>query len=184
MHFLEQVDARDRLDGTPVSRRLRQVPPETGRLLALLAACAPNGEFLEIGTSGGYSGLWISLALRQRRGSLVTFELLEDKARLAEETFRIAGVEDLVQVVQGQALDYLEGYRQIAFCFLDIEKDLYLPCYEKVVPNLVSGGLFVADNLISHMEELKGFHQHVLADGRVDALLIPIGKGVLVCRKV
>jgi predicted O-methyltransferase YrrM len=183
MRYLEAIDARDRLDGTPVSYRLRQIPPETGRLLALLAASAPGGEFLEIGTSGGYSGLWISLALRERGGQLVTFDMQEHKVRLAEETFRAAGVGSLVRVIHGQVLDHLEAYRQVAFCFLDIEKDLFLPCYEKVVPNLVPGGLFLADNLISHAEELREFQARVLADERLDALIIPIGKGILVCRK-
>jgi predicted O-methyltransferase YrrM len=183
LRYLEAIDARDRLDGTPVSHRLRQIPPETGRLLALLAAAAPDGDFLEIGASGGYSSLWISLALLERGGQLVTFDVLEHKVRLAEETFRAAGVESLVRVVHGQALDHLDDFRQVAFCFLDIEKDLYLPCYEKVVPNLVPGGLFLADNLISHARELENFQGRVQADERIDALLIPIGKGVLVCRR-
>ncbi len=56
MEFLEETDTRDRQDGTPRLERLRQIPPKTGRLLALMAASAPQGEFVEIGTSAGYSG--------------------------------------------------------------------------------------------------------------------------------
>ncbi len=57
MRELEIIDSMDRNDGTPRLKRLRQNPPETGRLLALIAASAPQGEYIEIGTSGGYSTL-------------------------------------------------------------------------------------------------------------------------------
>ncbi|MCK4409904.1 MAG: O-methyltransferase, partial [Candidatus Eisenbacteria sp.] len=62
MRELEQMSAAQKADGTVHFERLRQIPPETGRFLALAAASAPDGESIEIGTSGGYSGLWISLA--------------------------------------------------------------------------------------------------------------------------
>ncbi len=183
MAELEAVDARDRLDGTPKIRRLRQIPPETGRLLAFLAAGAPQGLVLEIGTSGGYSSLWLALACRQRRDRLVTFEEDVDKVALARQTFRQAGVEELITVVQGDALDLLPRYPGVAFCFLDIEKDVYAACYRGVVPNLVPGGLFCADNMISHASELQEFLAEVESDPRLDALVLPVGKGVLVCRR-
>jgi predicted O-methyltransferase YrrM len=182
MHELEARDAADRTDGSPKSRRLRQIPPGTGKFLALLCAGAPAGRVVEIGTSGGYSGLWLSLACRQRGDILTTFEVDENKVALARETFRAAGVEAVVQVVAGDARKVL-GAAPVAFCFLDAEKDVYLDCYERVVPQLVPGGLLVVDNLISHADELASFQEHVLGDPRVDALLVPIGKGELVCRK-
>jgi caffeoyl-CoA O-methyltransferase len=183
MADLEAVDARDRLDGTPKIRRLRQIPPETGKLLAFLAASAPQGLVLEIGTSGGYSSLWLALACRQRRDRLVTFEEDVHKVTLARQTFRQAGVEEFITVVQGDALDLLPRYSGVAFCFLDIEKDVYPDCFRGVVPNLVPGGLFCADNIISHASELEGFLAEVYADPRLDALVLPVGKGVLVCRR-
>ncbi|MHC1782243.1 MAG: hypothetical protein AB9891_05685 [Anaerolineaceae bacterium] len=68
MKVLEEQDSRDRQDGTDRLKRLRQIPPETGKFLALLAAGAPEGEFVEIGTSAGYSALWIALACEQGAG--------------------------------------------------------------------------------------------------------------------
>ncbi len=88
MHDLEERDARDRLDGTPQAQRLRQIPPETGRFLAILLAAAPPGKVIEVGTSAGYSGLWLSLACRLRGDRLITFEKNPEKVRLAQETFR------------------------------------------------------------------------------------------------
>jgi caffeoyl-CoA O-methyltransferase len=64
MHELEQLDAQDRDNATPRLERLRQIPPETGRFIALWAAIAPRGAIIEIGTSAGYSTLWLSLACR------------------------------------------------------------------------------------------------------------------------
>ena len=183
MRYLEEIDARDRTDGTPKSQRLRQIPPETGKFLALLAASAPRGKVLEVGSSGGYSTLWLAIACLERGDTVTTFEILEEKAGRAAETFRQAGVEEAVQLVRGDATELLPGYTEIAFCFLDIEKDLYLACYKTVIPRLVAGGLFVADNATSHASELGAFLERAHADERVDALVGPIGKGLLVCRK-
>jgi predicted O-methyltransferase YrrM len=184
MHYLEQLDARDRADGTTRKKRLRQIPRETGRFLALLLASAPEGACLEIGTSAGYSSLWLALACREYKSSLVTFEHLEDKTKLARETIRQAKVDDVVELIYGDASEYINNYENISFCFLDAEKEDYQDFYDRVIPKMVSGGLFTADNLISHREDLKMFQDSVLNDHRVDSLVVPIGKGILLCRKV
>lgn len=183
MRHLEATDARDRLDGTPRSRRLRQVPPETGRFLALLAATAPEGRLLELGTSAGYSTLWLALAARARGRCVTTFEVDPEKVRLARATFREAQVEDAVELVSGDALELLERHGGLGFCFLDLEKEQYGACYEAVIPRLVPGGLLVADNAINHAAVLQPLIDRALQDPRVDALVVPIGKGELVCRK-
>jgi len=184
MQILEQIDERDRLDGTPLLQRLRQIPPETGKFLALLAAGAPSGDLLEIGTSAGYSTLWLALACEMLGRSLTTFEVLPEKASLAHLTFQAAGVEATVKLVEGDARDYLPQYRQIAFCFLDAEKEVYADCYEMLVPALIPGGWLVADNAINHRETLLPLLERALADERVDALIVPVGNGELVCRKI
>jgi predicted O-methyltransferase YrrM len=184
MAYLEAIDARDRLDGTPKSRRVRQIPPETGRFLAIMAASAPLGAVIEIGTSAGYSAMWLALACRQRGDRLTTFEFDADKVRLAGETFRLVGVEDVIQVVHGDARAYLGDIQPIAFCFLDCEKETYGEIYELAVPRLVSGGLLAADNVINQRDELQEFIDRTLSDPRLDALIVPIGKGVLLGRKV
>jgi len=180
---LEEMDSRDRMDGSLQRIRLRQVPPETGRLLAMLASMAPPGDFVEIGTSAGYSTLWLTLAGRYRAGRIKTFEILEEKAELARQTFERACVADLVDFVHGNAFDYIPDCDEIAFCFLDAEKADYQDYYDVIVPRLVSGGILVADNVLSHREVLMPFTERALADERVDALVIPIGSGVLVCRR-
>jgi len=184
MKRLEQLDAQDRQDGTPRLQRLRQIPPETGRFLALLAANVPAGAMLEIGTSAGYSTLWLSLAAKATGRKIITFEILAEKVRLAQEIFRVAGVEDVIELVAGDAREHLADYREIAFCFLDAEKEIYQACYDAVVPNLVSGGYLIADNAINHQETLAPMLDNALCDQRVAAMVAPVGKGLLICRKM
>lgn len=183
MRYLEAIDRRDREDGTPRMERLRQVPPETGRFIALLAATAPPGPIVEIGTSAGYSTLWLALACRETGRRLVTFEILPAKAALARETFRLTEVEDAVDFVEGDALEGITRFDEIAFCFLDAEKEIYGSCYDLVVPRLVTGGLLVADNAIDHYETLAPMIDRAIADDRVDAMVVRMEKGELVCRK-
>ncbi len=184
MKFLEDADVRDRTDSTPLAKRLKQITPEVGRLLSILVASAPTGDCLEVGTSAGYSTLWLAFACQISGHKLITFEILPEKIALARETFRIAGIENFVHQIQGDARQQIKNFRNVAFCFLDADKDTYMACYEAVIPNLVSGGILVADNITSHESELRPFVQHVLADKRVDAVVVPIGRGELVCRKV
>ena len=183
MRRLEALDSRDRAEGRPRLERLRQIPPETGKFIALLAAMAPEGRLVEIGTSAGYSTLWLALACREAGRRITTFELLDVKAELARQTFSQAGVEDVVEFVHGDALRHISGYDDIAFCFLDAEKEIYAECYEAIVPNLVPGGILVADNAISHGDVLMPMLDRALDDDRVDAMIVPIGKGELLCRR-
>jgi caffeoyl-CoA O-methyltransferase len=71
--------------------RLRQIPPETGQFLALLAASAPKRSWTEMGTSAGYSTLWLALACRERGQTLMTFEILAGKAAIAAQPSRLQG---------------------------------------------------------------------------------------------
>ncbi|MHA2290328.1 MAG: O-methyltransferase [Promethearchaeota archaeon] len=184
MTQLEKEDEKDRQNGTPRLQRLRQIPPETGKLLSLLAASSPEGEIVEIGTSAGYSTLWLSLACRYLDKKVKTFEILPEKIKLAEKTFTQAKVESYVELIHGDARDYLKDVFDISFCFLDVEKEYYDDCYDLVIPKLVKGGFLIVDNVISHEEELQPFIERALKDSRVDTLILPVGKGLLFSRKI
>ena len=164
--------------------RLRQIPPETGRFLSILAASSSDGKIIEIGTSAGYSTLYLALAAIETGRKVTTFETLDDKIKIASDTFKLADIENDVELINGDARDYLNDIADIAFCFLDAEKEVYQDCYDLVIPNMITGGIFIADNLISHSKELKPFEKVVMADKRVDSVVVPIGKGELVCRKI
>lgn len=183
MRELVEMDARDRAQELPLLQRLRQVPEVTGRFIALVASLAPAGRWIEIGTSAGYSGLWLALACREAGAKLTTFEILEEKAALARETFAKAQVTDVVDFVQGDALQHLEACSEIGFCFLDAEKEIYGGCYEMVVPRLVPGGILLADNALSHQADLQPMLDRAFSDRRMEAVVAPVGTGVLLARK-
>ncbi len=184
MRELEAIDERDRGDGTSHSQRLRQVPPETGRFLAILCAAAPPGHAIEVGTSAGYSALWLSLACASESRTLRTFEVDPAKVARARETFAAAGVDGTVDLIAADFRTAGADLGPVAFCFLDAEKDVYSDCYDLVVPQLVPGGLLVADNVISHADALGPLVERAYADDRVDAVVVPIGKGELVVRRL
>lgn len=183
MHELEEADRTDRIDGTEHKQRLRQVPPETGRLLAIMALLAPAGPVLEIGTSAGYSAMWLSLACRRRGSVLVTCEILPAKIALARETIRQAALEDVVEIMEGDGLQTLKSFDSLGFCFWDSDKDRAVAYYTAAVERLVPGGLFLADNAISHKDRMGDMLEMAVSDPRVDAVVVPIGKGVLLARR-
>ena len=185
MHELEEIDTRDRQDGTPHLKRVRQIPPDTGRVLAFLAASAiSEGAWLEIGTSAGYSALWLSLAAGYRNKTLITFELLPEKVELARETFKKAKVGGLVELKHGDARGHISDFAEIAFCFVDCEKEMYQEIFERISPNMVADGLLIFDNVISHQDNLEKFLEVVKSDPNFDQVILPVGKGLLVCRKI
>jgi predicted O-methyltransferase YrrM len=183
MRDLEARDAVERLGNMPKDQRLAQIPPETGKFLALQCSNAPKGMVIDVGTSGGYSSLWLALACMQRGDILTTFEIQEDKVRLARNTFKEAGVADIINLVHGDVRNYISKVPPTAFCFVDAEKEVYLDCYEQIIPNLVPGGLLVANGALSQTQQLSLYLHRAYHDQRIDVLIIPLGKGLLVCRK-
>lgn len=176
MRALEEQAARDH-------RSLRQVPVDLGRCLSLLAMSAPHGAFLELGSSGGYSSLWLSLAARARGVTLTTIDIDEKKVALARENISHAGADSSVQVVHGEALAHVGRFEDISFCFSDIEPpEISAKVYEEIVPRLVPGGWLVIDNMTSP-RILTNLLNRAQTDTRVDCVLLPFPKGDLVCRK-
>ncbi|MBN2836680.1 MAG: O-methyltransferase [Candidatus Delongbacteria bacterium] len=183
MGYLESIDKKDRIDGTERLKRLRQIPPETGKFICLFASNCPNGNFLEIGTSAGYSTMWLSLVAREKNIKIKTFELLEEKIKLARETFDLANINDYVELIEGDALQKIDSIKNIAFCFIDCEKEIYEECWDKISPKIIKNGIIIADNAINHYETIKPMIDKALNDSNFDSLIVPIGKGELVCRR-
>ena len=124
------------------------VPPQDGRALRLLVEAAGVKRMAEIGTSTGYSGLWLSLALEATGGHLTTFELDHERAAMARQHFARAGVEHLVTIVEGDAHEQvlkLKGPLDAAF--IDADKPGYVDYLNKVLPLLRPGGLLLAHNV-------------------------------------
>jgi caffeoyl-CoA O-methyltransferase len=119
-----------------------------GRLLRILAEAIDAQQVVEIGTSNGYSALWLCLGLQSTGGRLITHEIDPQRAALARANFKRAGVEQIATVVLGDAhetVTRLQG--PIDLLFIDADKPGYLDYLRKLLPLVRPGGLILADNM-------------------------------------
>jgi caffeoyl-CoA O-methyltransferase len=119
-----------------------------GRLLRILAESTNAKNVVEIGTSNGYSGLWLCLGLKATGGKLVTHEIDHETAALARANFKRAGVEDMVTVVEGDAHQTVARLKEpIDILFIDADKAGYPDYLKQLLPLVRPGGLILADNM-------------------------------------
>jgi caffeoyl-CoA O-methyltransferase len=162
---------------------IRSVDTDVAKLLTMLAITAPQGEWLELGTSAGYSTLWLSLAAKARGVAITTVELDEKKVAMARENFSRGGA-DSIKSVHGDGLEYAMRFDNVAFCFSDLQPpELNGEVYEKIVPRLVPGGWLIVDNVTSPRMQTE-LIKRAQSDPRIDAVLLPFPKGDLICRKI
>ena len=181
---LEDEDSRDRVDGTPKELRLRSVTPEVGWFLHLLVKLTGARRILEVGTSGGYSTIWLASAARETGGQVTTLEIDPAKVERARRNVVEAGLDGLVTIVEGDAYRTARALTgPFDFAFLDAEKEMYFDLLEPLVGLLRPGGVLVADNLLSHSAELAPFRQAAESHPALECVLLPIPRGELLCRK-
>ena len=172
MHDLKQTD---RL------QRYRNIEPESGRFLSMLICAQQAKDILEIGTSTGYSTLWLAEAAQHTQAVITTLEI--DKARVtqAKHYANTLGFEHLIDFKVMDAQQYLEAsQQQFDFILLDAERDAYLG-YWKHLARLLKPkcGMLVVDNVISHAAEVEEFIHLIQQDQRFIISTVPIGAGLL-----
>lgn len=124
------------------------VPEGDGRRLRLLVAASGAKNVVEIGTSTGYSTLWLTLGVKETGGHVTTFELNENIAAIARANFQKAGVDGDVSVVVGDAHKTLASLAgPVDLAFLDADKDGYVDYFNQLLPRLRPGGLILAHNV-------------------------------------
>jgi caffeoyl-CoA O-methyltransferase len=151
---LAKSDAEKRILGVieEVDRNYRylSVPLEDGRLLRLLTESIGAKHVVELGTSTGYSGLWIGIGLQATGGKLTTFEYDPRRAALAREHFKRAGLEQRITVVEGDAHVNVARLKEpIDLLFIDADKEGYPDYLQKLLALVRPGGLIVSHNMRS-----------------------------------
>jgi predicted O-methyltransferase YrrM len=137
---------------------LWNVNPDEGAFLRGLAEKVHAREGLEIGTSNGYSSIWIGMGLRKEGGHLLTLEIDEGRAKLAQANFRAAGLDSLITLKLGDALEEVPKLRgPYDFVFIDAWKQDYVKYLNMVIPIVRPGGVIVAHNVTDLKEELTDF---------------------------
>ena len=158
------------------------VPRKTGILLNTFIKMMNAKSVLEIGTSNGYSGLWLSKALKETGGRLTTIEFYDKRQSIAIENFKTCGVMDIVRPLQGSACEILESLdesEKFDFVFIDACKKEYVKYFELVKPHLTQKAMIVADNIISHSEKVQDCIAAVDADEEFQYAIVEVPGGIL-----
>ena len=175
------------MSGENLDELLLSVGREAGMLLYLLASGAQSRRILELGTSYGYSTVWLAAAARATGGKVLSLELREFKIEHARQALTRAGLSSRVEFHAGDCLETLKALPgPFDFVLLDVWKDLYLPCFDLVHPKLAPGGIIVADNMLLPevvRPQAEAYRARVRAAGDMDSVLVEVGNGLEISRK-
>jgi predicted O-methyltransferase YrrM len=161
--------------------RWRNVEPETAELLGLLVRAKRARNVLEIGTSNGYSTIWLGDAVEATGGSVVSLEIDAARTAIAAGHLESVGLRTSVDLRTEDAATALAAFADAVFdlIFLDAERDAYAGYWPDLVRTLAPAGLIAVDNVISHAHDLVAFRATVDGDDRVTPAVVPVGAGVL-----
>jgi len=176
---LEQFGRTNDGSATERPRRMLNITRDTGELLAVLVRATMARRVLEIGTSNGYSTLWLASAARAIGGTVTTVELSDFKIGLATANFSRSGLGRYISLVRDNAGRVLQRVTDDAFdlVFLDSERPEYPGWWPDLRRVLRPGGLLVVDNATSHRAEMAPFVALVSADASFVTSLVPVGNG-------
>jgi predicted O-methyltransferase YrrM len=171
-------DAHDGIDANRTTRMLN-ITPDTGEFLAVLVKAMRARRILEIGTSNGYSTLWLADAVAGIDGDVTTIEMSPQKIAMARENFARGGLENRITQLEGDAATYLQrfGNDEFDLVFLDSQRSVYLDWWPDLKRILRAGGLLVVDNATSHAQEMAALTEAVRSDPAFTTSLVPVGKG-------
>jgi predicted O-methyltransferase YrrM len=160
--------------------RFRNVEPPTAELLGVLIRATGARRILELGTSNGYSTIWLADAAQNTGGSVVSVDVDAVRTELARENLRGAGLEDLVELRTEDAAAILDrsGDGQWEFVFLDSERPAYPGYLRQLVRTLAPSGVLAVDNVQSHAHELAEFTSLIEAEPELTQTVVPVGAGL------
>jgi predicted O-methyltransferase YrrM len=161
---------------------LLPVGEDVGIFMNSLAKSAKSKTILEIGTSYGYSTIWLAEAAKANGGKVVTLELSAEKVAYAKQKVEEAGLSEYVEFRVGDALEsIINATETFDFVLVDVWKELYLPCFNLFYSKLKTGAWVLADNMIfppHSLPEAIAYRNRVRETMAFDTILIPIGSGI------
>jgi predicted O-methyltransferase YrrM len=176
---LEKGDASERERGLPPEQRSRAVAPTTGRFLFALVAPQTDCEVLEIGGGRGYSTVWLAAGVRYLGGRVLSLEADPGAALAWRENVSEAGLDEWAQLVEGDALETLPAIDDVFdVVFIDAKKSEYEDYFRLARERVEPGGVIVADNVLSHEDELGAYSEARRADPGLLTVTLPLDRGL------
>jgi caffeoyl-CoA O-methyltransferase len=175
-----------------------QIGPEQGRFMTLLAELTGASNAIEVGTFTGYSSICVARGLAGN-GKLLCCDVSDEWTSVARKYWQRAGLADKIELRLGPAaetLAALPGGTIFDFAFIDADKTGYVRYWDLIVPMIGPGGVILVDNTLSHglvvdpaehgdnVQGIRQFNDHAMADPRVELVLLPIGDGLTLARKL
>ena len=166
------------LDDIDRNQRYLNIDRDDGRLLRIHVEAMAAQNVVELGTSTGYSALWIALGLKATGGRLTTYEIDRERAEAARANFKRAGLEDRITIVLGDA--HIEVKKQqgpVDLVFIDADKEGYVLYLKALLPMVRKGGLIIADNMIRPTPD-PAFIRAITTDPALDTVFLSTGTGM------
>ena len=179
----QQFIAFDALQ-TERTQRYRNIEPESALFLAMQIRVQQSKKILEIGTSTGYSTLWLANAAQETQGQITTLEIEPDRTAQAQKYAQELGLDHVIDFRIGDAQAFLNNnLNHYDFILLDAERDAYVDYWDNLQHMLVpKRGILIVDNVISHAAEVQEFIALVQSDARFITTTLSVGAGLfLVC---
>ena len=173
----QQNDARQQ----ERSKKLLNLEPETAQFLHILIRSSRRTRLLEIGTSNGYSTIWLAWALSVTGGQIISIDRDAQKQALADANLRHVGLREVVDFRCGDATEIVAGLPGPFDCvFFDADRFSAPAQLSLLMPKLTSDVLLLADNVLSHSTEIAAYLSALEALPQFDRVIVPIGKGLSV----
>ncbi|MFP2767897.1 O-methyltransferase [Oceanisphaera sp. KMM 10153] len=183
MEDLEQFGIENDQAQSDKSKKYLSITRDTGEFLSVLVKATGASRILEIGTSNGYSTIWLASALPDN-GMVYTVEVNPQKVAEARVNFDKTNVSSKITQLVGDVSDVLvEVPENVDFIFLDADRKTYVSLAKQLFKLLKNGGLLVCDNAISHRDELENFTVWLNKQSNLSISLVPVGKGELLVYK-
>ncbi|WP_166168831.1 class I SAM-dependent methyltransferase [Acinetobacter sp. SA01] len=167
-------------------QRYRNIEPDSALFLAMQVRIQQSKNILEIGTSTGYSTLWLANAAQTSQGHVTTLEIDPARSQQAQQYANELQLSEVIDFWVGDAQSFLEkAEQQYDFILLDAERDAYMD-YWQYLPHMLypKNGVMFVDNVISHAAEVQQFIALVKSDERFMSMTLSIGAGLLmICYK-
>jgi predicted O-methyltransferase YrrM len=162
-------------------KKMLNLEPDTARFLNILVRSSRRKHVLEIGTSNGYSTIWLALALKATGGRLVSIDREASKQALADANLCHVGLREIVDLACGDATGIVAGLSGPFDCvFFDADRYSAPEQLSLLLPKLTADVFLFADNVLSHPDEIVGYMKALAALPHFDRIILPVGKGLSV----